>query len=132
MVLENEMKVLAIAVALAFMVVGLFMGLGVIPPVNESEGLLTNLLRGGPLWQENPALIGVIVGVIVNFFGYMENLARNRMLQYDFGKLAETWAFYEPMLILTSQALSMEKSVIVAVVIDVMRRAITAYKTQKT
>ena len=118
---------LCAVIALAFVLVGLFVGLGVIPPVNEAEGLLTNLLKGGELWYENPMLVGVIVGLIVNIFGYVENLSRDRGIEYDFGRLAETWLFYEPMLILASQALPMGEAVIVAVVIDVLRRAIKAH-----
>jgi len=125
--MKYEMKVLCAVIAVAFVLVGLFVGLGVIPPVNEGEGLLTNLLKGGELWYENPMLIGVIVGLIVNIFGYVENLSRDRGIEYDFGRLAETWLFYEPMLILASQALPMGEAVIVAVVIDVMRRAIKAH-----
>jgi len=119
--------VLCAVIALAFVLVGLFVGLGVIPPMNEAEGLLTNLLKGGELWYENPMLIGVIVGLIVNIFGYVENLSRDRGIEYDFGRLAETWLFYEPMLILASQALPLGEAVIVAVVIDVVRRAIKAH-----
>ncbi|TET20556.1 hypothetical protein E3J74_02330 [Candidatus Bathyarchaeota archaeon] len=125
--MKYEMKVLCAVIAVAFVLVGLFVGLGVIPPVNEGEGLLTNLLKGGELWYENPMLIGVIVGLIVNIFGYVENLSRDRGIEYDFGRLAETWLFYEPMLILASQALPMGEAVIVAVVIDVVRRAIKAH-----
>lgn len=125
--MKYEMKVLCAVIAVAFVLVGLFVGLGVIPPLNEAEGLLTNLLKGGELWYENPMLIGVIVGLIVNIFGYVENLSRDRGTEYDFGKLAETWMFYEPMLILASQALPMGEAVIVAVVIDVVRRAIKAH-----
>ena len=128
--MKYEMKVLCAVIAVAFVLVGLFVGLGVIPPVNEAEGLLTNLLKGGELWYENPMLIGVIVGSIVNIFGYVENLSRDRGVEYDFGRLAETWLFYEPMLILASQALPMGEAVIVAVVIDVMRRAIKAHGTK--
>jgi len=36
--MENEAKVLCAVIAVAFMLVGLFVGLGVIPPVNEAEG----------------------------------------------------------------------------------------------
>ena len=125
--MKYEMKVLCSVIAVAFALAGLFVGIGVIPPVNEPEGLLANLLKGGELWYENPMLIGVIVGLIVNVFGYVENLSRDRGIDYDFGRLAETWMFYEPMLILASQALSMEQAVIVAVVIDVVRRAIKAH-----
>ncbi|TEU06368.1 hypothetical protein E3I90_02325, partial [Candidatus Bathyarchaeota archaeon] len=117
--MKYEMKVLCAVIAVAFVLVGLFVGLGVIPPLNEGEGLLTNLLKGGELWYENPMLVGVIVGLIVNIFGYVENLSRDRGIEYDFGRLAETWLFYEPMLILASQALPMGEAVIVAVVIDV-------------
>jgi len=117
-------------IAVAFVLVGLFVGLGVIPPLNEADGLLTNLLKGGELWYENPMLVGVIVGLIVNIFGYVENLSRDRGVEYDFGRLAETWLFYEPMLILASQALPMGEAVVVAVVIDVVRRAIKAHGTK--
>ncbi len=128
--MKYEMKVLCAVIAVAFVLVDLFVGLGVIPPINEAEGLLTNLLKGGELWYENPMLIGVIVGLIVNIFGYVENLSRDRGIEYDFGRLAETWLFYEPMLILASQALPMGEAVIVAVVIDVVRRAIKAHGTK--
>ena len=121
------MKVLCAVITVAFVLVGLVVGTGVVPPVNETEGLLTNLLKGGELWYENPMLIGLIVGLIVNIFGYVENLARDRGIDYDFGRLAETWTFYEPMLILVSQALPMGETVLVAVVIDVLRRAIKTY-----
>jgi len=112
--MKYEMKVLCAVITVAFVLVGLVVGTGVVPPVNETEGLLTNLLKGGELWYENPMLIGLIVGLIVNIFGY-------------FGRLAETWTFYEPMLILVSQALPMGETVLVAVVIDVLRRAIKTY-----
>ena len=125
--MKFEMKVLCAVITVAFVLVGVFVGTGVVPPVNESEGLLTNLLKGGDLWFENPMLIGLIVGLIVNIFGYVENLSRDRGIDYDFGRLAETWTFYEPMLILVSQALPMGEAVIVAVVIDVLRRAIKTY-----
>ena len=125
--MKYEMKVLCAVITVAFVLVGVFVGMGVVPPVNETEGLLTNLLKGGELWYENPMLIGLIVGLIVNIFGYVENLSRDRGIDYDFGRLAETWAFYEPVLILASQALPMGEAVIVAVVIDVLRRAIKTY-----
>jgi hypothetical protein len=86
--------------------------------------------KGGELWYENPMLIGLIVGLIVNIFGYVENLSRDRGIDYDFGRLAETWAFYEPVLILVSQALPMGEAVIVAVVIDVLRRAIKTFSAK--
>ena len=121
------MKVLCAVITVAFVLVGLVVGTGIVPPVNEAEGLLMNLLKGGELWYENPLLIGLIVGLIVNIFGYVENLARDRGIDYDFGRLAETWAFYEPMLILVSQALPMGEAVFVAVVVDVLRRAIRTY-----
>ena len=124
--MKYEMKVLYAVIAVAFVLVGLFVGLGVIPPLNEAEGLLANLLKGGELWYENPMLIGVIVGLIVNIFGYVENLSRDCGIEYDFGRLVETWLFYEPMLIHASQALPMGEAVIVAVVIDIVRRAIKA------
>jgi len=128
--MKYEMKVLCAVVAVAFVLVGVFVGMGVVPPVNETEGLLTNLLKGGELWYENPMLIGLIVGLIVNIFGYVENLSRDRGIDYDFGRLAETWAFYEPVLILVSQALPMGEAVIVAVVIDVVRRAIKTFSAK--
>jgi len=43
------------------------------------------------------------------------------------GYFSARWLFYEPMLILASQALPMGEAVIVAVVIDVVRRAIKAH-----
>ena len=60
----------------------------------------------------------------------MENLSCDRGIEYDFGKLAETWLFYEPMSILASQVLPMGEAVIVAVVIEVMSQAIKAHGTK--
>ena len=60
----------------------------------------------------------------------MENLSCDRGIEYGFGKLAETWLFYEPMSILASQVLPMGEAVIVVVVIEVMSQAIKAHGTK--
>jgi len=86
--------------------------------------MFENLLYGAERLLENPIVLALIVGLVRNIPGYIENWLAERGLKYDAKKLGETWAYYEPSLILLTQWLPPEHAVAVAFVIDIFRSAI--------
>ena len=81
-----------------------------------------------PRWLENPWWAAIVITVLVNIFGYLENLAVEKGQTYLVGKFIETWMFYEPTLILLSQTFPMPYAAAIALIIDIARRAITRLK----
>lgn len=85
--------------------------------------------------EANPAayrlVIGLIVAVIINVFGFLANLARNKGLNYDKGMFAETLMVYEPLILLLPEAMPMKWAIVGAIIIDVWRRTYKAL-TAKT
>lgn len=95
---------------------------------NEAAGWLVNLGYAGPRWLENPWWTAIVIAVLVNIFGYVENLAVDKGQAYLVEKFVETWLFYEPTLIILSQAFPMPYAAAVALGLDIARRAITRLK----
>jgi len=61
----------------------------------------------------------------MNVFGYVENLAVEKGQAYMVEKFVETCLFYEPTLIVLSQAFPMPYATAIALGLDIARRAIT-------
>lgn len=95
---------------------------------NEAAGWLVNLGYAGPRWLENPWWAAIVIAILVNIFGYLENLAVEKDQAYMVEKFVETWMFYEPTLILLSQTFPMPYATAIALIIDIARRAITRLK----
>ena len=95
---------------------------------NEAAGWLVNLGYAGPRWPENPWWAAIVIAILVNIFGYVENLVVDKGQAYLIEKFVETWMFYEPTLIILSQTLPMPYAAAIALIIDIARRAITRLK----
>jgi len=80
------------------------------------------LARTHPWWA------AIVIAVLVNIFGYVENLAVEKGQAYLVGKFVETWTFYEPILIVLSQAFPMPYAAAIALGLDIARRAMTRLK----
>jgi hypothetical protein len=71
---------------------------------------------------DNPAFVGLIATVFVGVFsGYMENWSVSGE-GFDWNKFAETFYYYEPLLILFSQWLPMREAVTFTFALDILRR----------
>ena len=71
---------------------------------------------------ENPAFVGLLTTSIIGVLsGFMENWSITRET-FNPNKFAETFFYYEPLLILLSQWLPMKEAVIFTFAIDVLRR----------
>lgn len=90
---------------------------------------LGNLGYGLDRLLENPAFVGLLATVVVGIVsGYMENYSMNGDV-FSFNKFAETFFYYEPLLILVTQWVPMKESIILLFVIDVLRRAALRLRT---
>lgn len=112
---------LLVIVTVIFTAVEICVWTGVIPPANEAEGFFANLLYGLEKAIENPALWGWIMTVLVGLGGYLENWVRTGE-EFDARQFAETFFFYEPVLIGIAQLLPLEYAIVLTFVIDVLRR----------
>ena len=99
---------------------------------NEAAGWLLNLGYAGTRWLENPWWAATVIVILVNIFGYVENLVVDKGQAYLVEKFVETWMFYEPTLIILSQTLPMPYAAAIALIIDIARRAITRLKPTVT
>jgi hypothetical protein len=71
---------------------------------------------------DNPAFVGLVATVFVGIFsGYMENWSISGEA-FDVNKFAETFYYYEPLLILFSQWLPMREAVLFTFALDIVRR----------
>lgn len=108
-------------VSMIFIIIGLLYGIGILTPNNEAEGFLVNLQYGVERWFENPTVVALLVTIFINVFGFLENIATEPEAYY-LTKFVETFATYEPLLIVFMQALPLQYALPLAVVIDVVRR----------
>lgn len=92
----------------------------------EYTGLFANTLT---LWLENPLVVGLLSAGIRSLFGWLENFFANSGETYDVAKLAQTWTLYMGVITLFSQGFPMGVSVAIAVVADLIVRAIKYQKT---
>jgi len=99
--------------------------LGILPPQNNATGLFANLLYAQERFLENPFFVAILATFIVNFFGWLANTFRTGEI-YEPSRLLETWAIYEPLLILWSQAFPMREALAFTLAIDVTRRILIA------
>lgn len=88
------------------------------------------LLEALEALEANPAayrlVIGLIVAVIINVFGYLANKTRDKTTAYDVGKFAETLLTYEPLILLLPEAMPVEWAIVGAIIVDVWRRTYKA------
>ena len=80
---------------------------------------------------QNPAFVALIVTLIVDLLGYIENKARNSGMPFDKGMAIETLAKYEGFIIMFSTLLPIEQAVFWAFVADVATRLIKRFKPTK-
>lgn len=88
------------------------------------------LLEALEALKENPAayrlVLGLIVAIIINVFGYLANKSRDKTTAYDPGKFAETLLTYEPLILLLAEAMPVEWAIVGAIIVDVWRRTYKA------
>jgi hypothetical protein len=78
---------------------------------------------------DNPAFVGLVATVFVGVFsGYMENWSISGEA-FDWNKFAETFYYYEPLLILFSQWLPMREAVTFTFALDILRRLAKRLRT---
>mgnify|MGYP001106199431 CR=1 FL=1 len=71
---------------------------------------------------DNPAFVGLLATVFVGVFsGYMENWSISGE-GFNLNKFAETFYYYEPLLILFSQWFPMREALVFTFALDVLRR----------
>jgi hypothetical protein len=82
--------------------------------------------------ESNPALyravVILIMTIIVNICGYLENRAVKKGLQYDPRKFAETLMTYTPLILVLPEFLPMKYAVVASLIIDIFRRTISHLK----
>ncbi|GAI36929.1 unnamed protein product [marine sediment metagenome] len=82
--------------------------------------------------ESNPAAyraaVILIMTVIVNVCGYIENRAAKKGLPYDKRKIAETLMVYTPLIALLPELLPMNQAIVGALIIDIFRRTISHLK----
>jgi hypothetical protein len=117
---EKEISYLAVILAilsLVFMVCEILIWFNVL-----SLPQLGNLGYNLDQLFENPAFVGLIATVFVGVFsGYMENWTISGEA-FSWIKFAETFYYYEPLLILFSQWLPMREAVAFTFGLDILRR----------
>jgi len=87
----------------------------------EYTGLFANLLT---VWYNNPLIIGSLAGGIRSYFGWLENFFENGGEDFNSAKMATTWAIYWGAITLFSQGLPVGMSIVLAVLGDLIVRAI--------
>lgn len=71
-------------------------------PVQQGTGFLSNLTAGGVKWYLNPIVWVIVITIIVNAYGFVENYVILKQ-PYDVKKFAETFLKYTPMIVFFSQ-----------------------------
>ena len=83
---------------------------------------LGNLGYGLDQLFDNPAFVGLVTALFIGVFsGYMENWSISGEA-FSLKKFAETFYYYEPLLILFSQWLPMREAVTFTFALDILRR----------
>ena len=77
---------------------------------------------------QNPAFVALIVTLVVDVLGYIENKARNSKIGFNTGMAIETLAKYEAIIIMFSTLLPIEQAVFWAFVADVVTRLVKRFK----
>jgi len=90
-----------VAATVLFCVFELIITSGVIQ-LESVEGLFNNLREGGDRWYANPIPWVIVLVLIVNFLGFMENYSVTGEA-YTAKKFAETWFRYLPLFLVFSQ-----------------------------
>lgn len=70
--------------------------------LQQTTGFLGNLTAGGSNWYLNPIVWLVVITVLVNFAGFVENVVILKQ-SYDIKKFAETFFKYLPFMVIFSQ-----------------------------
>jgi hypothetical protein len=72
----------------------------------------------------NPIILGIIVGLIRNILGYIENKIKNTEEKYQISELGKTLSKYLFLLITTGQALGPEQAITASVALEYLSTAI--------
>ena len=128
--LSNSIVLLIVMIAVFTFGVAIYAQIMDIQPV-EYEGLFDNIFNGLDRWFESPVIVGWIATLIVAVGGWIENYTQTGE-PFNAKKFAETFFYYEPVLILMSQAFPMPYALFVTFAIDVLRRIASRLRTPPT
>ena len=113
------MAAVIIAVTVVFLVVEALIWTGYV-----RVEALGNLGYGVDKLLENPAFVGLLTAAIVGAAsGFMQNVFQKNDT-FDLKKFAETFYYYEPLLILVAQFIPVKYGVVLLFVIDIFRRVL--------
>jgi hypothetical protein len=116
---DSRLAVLIIAITVVFLI---FQGL--IWTGQLQIKVLGNLSYGLDKLLENPAFVGVLATIIVGTAsGFMQNVFKKNDT-FDLMKFAETFYYYEPLLILVGQFIPVNYGVVLLFVVDIFRRVL--------
>lgn len=99
--LNINLSQIIVAATVLFCVFELIVASGYIQ-LESVEGLFSNLREGGERWYANPIPWVIILVLIVNFLGFMENYSQTKEA-YDKSKFVETWFKYLPLFLVFAQ-----------------------------
>ena len=116
---DSTLGLLILAVTIIFMVLEALIWTG---QVRLDQ--LGNLGYGLDKLLENPAFVGLLTASIVGAAsGFMQNVFQKNDT-FDLKKFAETFYYYEPLLILVAQFIPIKYGVVLLFVIDILRRVL--------
>lgn len=108
-----------IIVTIAFVVVEVLIWTGAV-----QTSALGNLGYGVDKVLENPAFVGFLSTLIVGTAsGFMQKVFKTNET-FDVRKFAETFYYYEPLMILVGQFIPVSYSIVLLFVIDIFRRVL--------
>jgi hypothetical protein len=120
--INSTMAALIIAVTVVFLVVEALIWTGQV-----KVEALGNLGYGVDKLLENPAFVGLLTAAIVGAAsGFMQNVFQKNDT-FDLKKFAETFYYYEPLLILVAQFIPLKYGVVLLFVIDIFRRVLLKF-----
>ncbi len=117
--INSTLAVIIITITVVFLVVEALIWTGYV-----RVEALGNLGYGVDKLLENPAFVGLLTASIVGAAsGFMQNVFQKNDT-FDLKKFAETFYYYEPLLILVAQFIPIKYGVVLLFVIDIFRRVL--------
>jgi len=117
--INSTLAVIITAITVVFLVVEALIWTGYV-----RVEALGNLGYGVDKLLENPAFVGLLTASIVGAAsGFMQNVFQKNDT-FDLKKFAETFYYYEPLLILVAQFIPIKYGVVLLFVIDIFRRVL--------
>jgi len=117
--INSTLAIIIITITVVFLVVEALIWTGYV-----RVEALGNLGYGVDKLLENPAFVGLLTASIVGAAsGFMQNVFQKNDT-FDLKKFAETFYYYEPLLILVAQFIPIKYGVVLLFVIDIFRRVL--------